>query len=82
MRSPGCHARCGPSVDAQSLSQVKEAFVDGGGTILVAMDEETSPSRVRTLLTAAANTACSDLNRPTNGQCGAVLRLLSTGRTV
>ncbi|MFB6282597.1 MAG: amino acid permease [Halobacteria archaeon] len=45
------------SADAQSLSQVEQAFVDGGGTILVAMDEETSQDHERTLLTAAASVA-------------------------
>ncbi|WP_396614017.1 amino acid permease (plasmid) [Haloferax sp. S1W] len=45
------------SADAQSLSQVEQAFVDEDGVVLVAMDERTSQSRERTLLTAAASVA-------------------------
>ena len=45
------------SADVQSLSQVEEAFIDGDGTVLVAMDERTSQSRERTLLSAAASIA-------------------------
>jgi amino acid transporter/nucleotide-binding universal stress UspA family protein len=45
------------SADAESLSQVEEAFGDAEGTVLVAMDEETPQSRERTLLTAAASVA-------------------------
>ncbi|MFB6236376.1 MAG: amino acid permease [Halopenitus sp.] len=45
------------SADAQSLSQIEEAFGAGGGPVLVAMDEETTQSRERTLLTAAASVA-------------------------
>jgi len=45
------------SADAQSLSQVERAFVDGNGAVLVAMDEGTTQNRERTLLTAAASVA-------------------------
>ncbi|WP_254820865.1 amino acid permease [Haloglomus halophilum] len=45
------------SADAESLSQVEDAFVDGDGTVLVAMDEETTQRRERTLLAAAASVA-------------------------
>jgi len=45
------------SADAQSLSQVEQAFVDDGGAVLVAMDKQTTQRRERTLLTAAASVA-------------------------
>ena len=45
------------SADAQSLSSIEQAFEEGDGTVLVAMDEETSQSRERTILTTAASVA-------------------------
>ena len=48
------------SAHGQSLSQTQEAFVDGGGIILVAMDEETSLCRERALLSVAASVAAKN----------------------
>lgn len=45
------------SAGAQSISQVEEAFADGEGIVLVAMDKGTTQSRERTLLTAASSVA-------------------------
>lgn len=45
------------SADAASLAQVEETFADAERTVLVAMDEQTTQSRERTLLTAAASVA-------------------------
>ena len=45
------------SADAEALSQVEKAFGHSGGTVLVAMDEGTTPRRERALVTAAASVA-------------------------
>jgi nucleotide-binding universal stress UspA family protein len=51
------------SADSQSLSQVERAFADGGDTILVAMDENTSATRERTLVGVAASVAAQQNGR-------------------
>ncbi len=51
------------SADAQSLKQVEETFADGGGTVVVAMDEDTPPDREQTLLGVAASVAARNGGR-------------------